>query len=104
MNSYRLNDIAHKLMSNGINNRKNSTYLITFSWGSDNMKTIEIKIKGMHCPSCEMLIKDVLEETEGVEKVTVSQKDELAKVTFNEEKVQLDYLKSLIKQEGYKVE
>ncbi|MBW3020611.1 cation transporter [Candidatus Woesearchaeota archaeon] len=68
------------------------------------MKKVNIKIKGMHCPSCEILIQDILEETEGVKKAKVSLKTNSAEIEFDEKEVQLDYLKSLIRQEGYKIE
>ena len=67
------------------------------------MKNTTFKIKGMHCPSCEMLIKDSLETEEGVEKVEVSNEKGYAKVSFNEDKTSKSKLKFLIEEEGYEV-
>jgi copper chaperone CopZ len=68
------------------------------------MKTIEMKVTGMHCKSCEMLISDALEDINGVEEVNVSYKDGCAIVNFNEEEVHEFHLKSKIRDEGYGVE
>lgn len=62
-----------------------------------------IKIKGMHCKSCEMLIKDSLEEINGVESAELSHTAGTATVIFDENKVNIDDLKKIIKNEGYEV-
>ena len=67
------------------------------------MKNITIKIKGMHCQSCEMLIKDALEEQEGVKSSEISNKNGTAKITFDESKISEAQLKSILKKEGYEV-
>jgi len=66
------------------------------------MKKI-IKVKGMHCKSCEALIKDSLEETQGIKTADVSYKENSVKVEFDEKKVSEDKIKSIIKAEGYEV-
>lgn len=65
------------------------------------MKNITIKIKGMHCQSCEMLVKDALEEQEGVKSSEISNENGTAKITFDDSKVSEAQLKSIIKKEGY---
>jgi copper chaperone CopZ len=65
------------------------------------MKTT-IEIQGMHCASCEMLIKDVLEETNGVANAQVSRAHSNAMIEFDEKTVTKDQLCKLIKAEGYK--
>ena len=67
------------------------------------MKNITIKIKGMHCQSCEMLIKDALEEQEGVKSSVVSNEKGIARITFDDSKISEAQLKSIIKKEGYEV-
>ena len=62
-----------------------------------------INVKGMHCKSCEMLIKDSLEETNGVEAAELSHTAGTATISFDENKVSLDNLKKIIKDEGYEV-
>ena len=64
----------------------------------------EVNIKGMHCKSCGILIKDSLLETEGVKEVLISHEAGKAKVDFDESKVSLDKIKQLIKKEGFEVE
>ena len=65
------------------------------------MKNVLYNVKGMHCKSCETLIKDSLEEIDGVQKVDVSHERGYVKVTFDEKKVNEDKIQSAIKKEGY---
>jgi len=67
------------------------------------MKQIIIKIKGMHCKSCETLIKDSLEELEDVKVLDISGKKGLATIEYNESLTSLSKIKDIIKQEGYKI-
>tara|TARA_Y100000310_G_C20571710_1_gene758393 strand:- start:934 stop:1134 length:201 start_codon:yes stop_codon:yes gene_type:complete len=66
------------------------------------MKKINLKIKGMHCKSCEMLIADALEDV-GVKGKVDSEKG-TAEIEFDENKVTLDQVKKTIVDEGYVVE
>jgi copper chaperone CopZ len=65
------------------------------------MKTT-IPIKGMHCPSCEVLITDVLAETDGVKAAKVSLAENAAHVEFDQSKVSEAQLRKAIEAEGYK--
>jgi copper chaperone CopZ len=67
------------------------------------MKNIILKIKGMHCKSCALMIKDVLEDETAVESAKVSDKEGAAKIAFDETKITEDKIKSIIKKEGYEV-
>lgn len=67
------------------------------------MKTIELKIGGMHCPSCEMLISDVLTDL-GIENSAFDSKNGTGTITFDETKITLEEIKKAIESEGYKVE
>ncbi len=66
------------------------------------MNKMNLKIKGMHCSSCEMLIADALEDL-GV-KSSVDSKEGTATVEFDENKISLEKIKKTIEEEGYKVE
>ncbi|MDO8537599.1 MAG: heavy-metal-associated domain-containing protein [archaeon] len=66
------------------------------------MKTT-LKLKGMHCNACEMLIDDALQEIQGVSKVKSSLKTNSVEVEFDESKVKISDLKKAIEKEGYKV-
>jgi copper chaperone len=65
------------------------------------MKKIILDIKGMHCKSCEILIKEALEDS-GV-KVDVSLKTGKANVEFDDKKITESKIKEIIKKEGYEV-
>lgn len=67
------------------------------------MKNLTLNIKGMHCPSCEILIKDSLEETDGIKKAEVSNEKGMAEITFDEKLIDEKKIKDIIKKEGYEV-
>ena len=67
------------------------------------MKQLTLHIKGMHCKSCEVLIKDELEEHDGVKNIVVSQPQ--GKVTLEHDPATITEatIKSIITQEGFEV-
>ena len=67
------------------------------------MRESIIQIKGMHCPSCEILIEDALGEQKGIIKLDVSHTKGVAVILFDESKITEDKLRSIIKNEGYEV-
>ena len=58
-------------------------------------------VKGMHCKSCEMLIKDVVSEIDGVKKVDVSLINNTVTVDFDDKKENI--IIKIIEKEGYHV-
>jgi len=60
---------------------------------------INIKIKGMHCKSCTMLVTDALEDINVKSDVKVGE----ASLTFDDSKVSMEQIKAAIKQEGFEV-
>jgi len=62
-----------------------------------------IMVNGMHCKSCEMLIKDVLLETAGVRKAEASFAKGSVELEFDEKMVDTARIKELIKEQGYEV-
>ena len=68
----------------------------------NNMKTITITIKGMHCNSCKMLIEDALEDL-GTIKANVDMTTNTVIITFDEKKLTLSQIKDSIIGEGYKL-
>jgi copper chaperone CopZ len=67
------------------------------------MANIQLNTKGMHCPSCEMLVKDVLEEIEGINGVEASFKTGIISVDFDESKLGKDKIIDTVKSEGYSI-
>ena len=68
------------------------------------MKTkITFIVKGMHCKSCEMLVKDALLEL-GVLGCEIDFKSGKAAVTFDSSKLNPGAIKSEVEKQGYKVE
>jgi len=65
------------------------------------MKKIELNIKGMHCASCPILVKEVLIDTKGVKDANVDLKTAKATVSFDEKLVTEKQLIDAIRKEGY---
>lgn len=61
-----------------------------------------IKVSGMHCKSCEMLLDDSISEVKGVKKVSADSKKGTVSVSIDDEAV-LAQVKKVIAGEGYKV-
>lgn len=66
------------------------------------MKKVELKIKGMHCSSCEVLIERKLKKIPGIEKVNVSHTTGKATVYFSEVPRFRD-LQEAVKNDGYSI-
>ena len=66
------------------------------------MKTIQFRVEGMHCKSCEMLIGDALEDL-GVKKSRANKDEGTVTVHFDEEKLKPNKICEIIEDEGYKV-
>lgn len=66
------------------------------------MKKINLTIKGMHCKSCEMLIKDELSDL-GVKECNIDSKTGKAVIVFDESKLNFDKIKQSIQSQGYGV-
>lgn len=60
------------------------------------------KVTGMHCASCEMLVKEDLEDI-GVKVKDISHKKGILIVEYDEKKVNESKIKTTIEGEGYKV-
>lgn len=61
-----------------------------------------LKVDGMHCKSCEMLLNDVVSEIAGVKVIDVQSKT--GKVTFEYEAAEaVEQVKKAIEKEGYRV-
>ncbi|MBU0981031.1 MAG: cation transporter [Nanoarchaeota archaeon] len=68
------------------------------------MTFIEIRTKGMHCGSCEQLIKESLLCQTGIGKVNASHRSGTVTIDFDSEKIEAEEIKRIIKSEGYEVE
>ena len=64
---------------------------------------IMLKVAGMHCKSCEMLINDSLSDIDGIIKSDASTSKGAVTVEYDEGKVSLEMIKNAVRKEGYKV-
>ncbi|MEK7543951.1 MAG: sulfite exporter TauE/SafE family protein [Patescibacteria group bacterium] len=67
------------------------------------MKKTTVPIKGMHCPSCEILIEDELSQVPGVCKVYVSEKKAIAEVYYETDSLGVDQIEQAVLKAGYEV-
>ncbi len=67
------------------------------------MEKIKLNVEGMHCPSCEILISDALNELDGVTNAKLDHKSGTAEVEFDNSKIKKEDIIEVIKKEGYKV-
>ena len=63
---------------------------------------IKVKVKGMHCQSCEVILKEDLAEIKGVSGVGADFRK--GEVWFEGEKSVLPEVRKAIESDGYKVE
>ena len=68
------------------------------------MNKITIDVIGIRCNSCEMLIKDSLEETDGVSFAEAKADPGKVEIDFDEHVISMDNLKSIIRDNGFEVD
>ena len=68
------------------------------------MKEIKLKIEGMHCTGCSSRLENVLNNTDGVESAAVSFKEKQAIITYNESQTDIEQIKQVIIDAGFKGE
>lgn len=67
------------------------------------MKNLVLKVKGMHCASCAILIDKLLLKQEGVEKVSTSYGAEKVALEFDESKIPLEKIDEFVNKLGYDI-
>jgi copper chaperone len=67
------------------------------------MKTMEIQVTGMRCSGCEMLVSEALEEMDGVSKAKASHQTGVIEVEYDPAKADLETMKKVIEEQGFKV-
>ena len=65
------------------------------------MQTQKYYIKGMNCPSCELIIEKKLLEMDGVDFVEASRTKGSVNIRYNNIKPSIDYLNDIFKENGY---
>ena len=61
-----------------------------------------LKVRGMHCNSCKLLIEDSVSEITGVQSIVANFETGVVKVKYADEKL-MPKIKQAIKKEGYNV-
>jgi len=65
------------------------------------MTKLILKVKGMHCASCSILIDKLLQKQEGIISITTSYGNEKTAVEFDEKKISLEKIDEFIGKLGY---
>lgn len=60
-----------------------------------------LKINGMHCTSCSMLIDGDLEDTKGVVSAKTNYAKQMTEIEFNDEEITPEQLIETVKKAGY---
>ena len=68
------------------------------------MKEIKLNIEGMNCTGCSNRLEKVLNNTDGVEKATVSFEEKQAIITYNENQIDIEQIKQAIQDAGFRGE
>lgn len=63
-----------------------TTLLFLSGQASAEQKEVSLKIEKMDCPSCPFMIKQAIEEIDGVESASVSMETKVAKISFDDTK------------------
>ena len=66
------------------------------------MKQLNLKVEGMHCKSCEILLTEELGEA-GAKDINISFSKGTVQATIDEKKISEAKVKQIIEKEGYKV-
>ncbi len=67
------------------------------------MRTLTMKIDGMHCDGCADRIHSLLEKETGIRTAEVSYGDANANVTFNEHATSADRITEIVERAGFSV-
>lgn len=67
------------------------------------MRKIRLSICGMQCASCAQIIEMRFREMDGIKSVSVSSKNKIAEIEFDENKLSEEDVKKAITKIGYKV-
>lgn len=70
----------------------------------ENIKTVKIKLSGLHCTSCVMNIEGELEDTPGVKKARANYAKSEAEITYDESALKLEKILEIISKLGYGAE
>jgi copper ion binding protein len=65
------------------------------------MEKTTIDVQGMSCEHCVKAVTDAVKDLDGVDKVKVSLKKNSATVKYDDAKIELDGIKSAIRQAGF---
>ena len=65
------------------------------------MQKVTLKLTGMHCTSCSVLIDTVLEELPGIKSSKTSYADQKVEVEFDPNQIDTQRMIATIQSEGY---
>jgi copper chaperone CopZ len=67
------------------------------------MKSVTLKVEGMHCDGCAQTIKSLISAEPGVRAATVSFKDGEARILYDPQATSVERLAGAIEKPGYRV-
>lgn len=67
------------------------------------MEKMALKVSGMRCSGCEILVSEALEEMDGVQMATASHQTGVVEVEFDALKTSVESMKKVIEEQGFRV-
>ncbi|TLU86215.1 MAG: heavy-metal-associated domain-containing protein [Chlorobium sp.] len=64
----------------------------------------ELKVTGMKCSGCELLVTEALEVLDGVENVAASYQKGTISIEYDPARVSIDGIKAVVSEQGFSVE
>ncbi|MEI7695365.1 MAG: cation transporter [Chlorobium sp.] len=64
----------------------------------------KIKVSGMSCGGCQLLVKEALEELNGVSQAEASFRDGLVTVDYDPEAINMAAITAVIEEQGFRVQ
>jgi copper chaperone len=64
----------------------------------------ELQVTGMSCGGCQLLVKEALEELQGVTMAEASFLDGVVAVDYDPDEVSMATIKAVIEEQGFKVQ
>jgi mercuric ion binding protein len=76
-------------------------FLVSAQSASAAQRTVTLAVNNMYCEACPYMVKKTLERVSGVSKVSVSFKDKIAVVVFDDAKARIEDLTSATAKAGF---
>jgi mercuric ion binding protein len=78
-----------------------AAFVLSHTASAGETRTATLHVEGMTCASCPLTVKQILKKQPGVSEASVDYKSQLAKVSFDPDKVQAEQLAKAVTDFGF---